>query len=293
MTNKLEWHKSQDWIKLNSAKDDMYVFIDLKNGGSIQELKLKGKSIICENPNFDYADSYASSILFPFVNRLREGKYKFQGKVYEVPVNEHGGNAHHGLLFNKRFSLIACEAINNEAKAIIQYETKGEIGYPFAFKITLTYTIGNNYMYINMKIRNLSQSEIPYSVGWHPYFLSSDLSKSNVLFDKSVDVITDQKGVAFKFVDSPSKVNLVPAQKEIDDCFELNNNLVKFSTPDYNLTLSIDITPAFVHVFNPKFEELLAIELTSGISNSFNHDKGLDILKSGNSREVNWELYLE
>ena len=140
MTNKLEWHESQDWIKLNSAKDDMYVFIDLKNGGSIQELKLKGKSIICENPNFIYADSFASSILFPFVNRLREGKYKFQGKVYEVPINEHGGNAHHGLLFNKRFSLIACEGINNEAKAIIRYETKGEIGYPFAFKITLTYT---------------------------------------------------------------------------------------------------------------------------------------------------------
>ena len=46
--------------------------------------------------------------------------------------------------------------------------------------------------------------------------------------------------------------------------------------PDYNLTLSIDSSPAFVHVFNPKFEELLAIELTSGISNSFNHDKGLD-----------------
>ena len=89
MTNKLEWHESQDWIKLNSAKDDMYVFIDLKNGGSIQELKLKGKSVISENPNFDYEDSYASSILFPFVNRLREGKYKFQRKVYEVPINEH------------------------------------------------------------------------------------------------------------------------------------------------------------------------------------------------------------
>ncbi|GIR58114.1 MAG: hypothetical protein CM15mP65_06950 [Crocinitomicaceae bacterium] len=53
MTNKLEWHESQDWIKLNSVKDDMYVFIDLKNGGSIQELKLKGKSVISENPNFD------------------------------------------------------------------------------------------------------------------------------------------------------------------------------------------------------------------------------------------------
>ena len=82
-------------------------------------------------------------------------------------------------------------------------------------------------------------------------------------------------------------------QKKIDDCFKLNNNLVKFSTPDYNLTLSIDSSPAFVHVFNPNFEELLAIELTSGISNSFIHNKGLDILKSGNSREVNWELYLE
>ncbi|GIR58113.1 MAG: hypothetical protein CM15mP65_06940 [Crocinitomicaceae bacterium] len=44
-----------------------------------------------------------------------------------------------------------------------------------------------------MKIRNLSQNEIPYSVGWHPYFLSSDLSKSNVLFDKSVDVKTIKK----------------------------------------------------------------------------------------------------
>ena len=49
----------------------------------------------------------------------------------------------------------------------------------------------------------------------------------------------------------------------------------------------------FPELNNPNFEELLAIELTSGISNSFNHDKGLDILKSGNSREVKWELYFE
>ena len=67
MTNKLEWHESQDWIKLNSVKDDMYVFIDLKNGGSIKELKLKGKSVISENPNFNYSDSFASSILFPLL----------------------------------------------------------------------------------------------------------------------------------------------------------------------------------------------------------------------------------
>ncbi|MCR6651949.1 MAG: hypothetical protein NVV73_10855 [Cellvibrionaceae bacterium] len=46
------------------------------------------------------ADKYFRGIpIFPVVNRLRDGRYSFEGKEYQLPVNETSrNNALHGLL---------------------------------------------------------------------------------------------------------------------------------------------------------------------------------------------------
>ena len=67
-------------------------------------MKLNGLTVI-EKKKFAYSDSFASAVLFPFVNRLKNGIYSFKNEFHQFPINESGGNAHHGILFNKIFSL--------------------------------------------------------------------------------------------------------------------------------------------------------------------------------------------
>ena len=279
-------------IKIINNEDKLVTSIDLLNGGSLQHLELNGITLIEEKKEFAYSESFASALLFPFVNRLKNGIYSFKNKYHQFPINEKG-NAHHGVLFNKIFYLKDYFIKNNEAIIILEYESKGEIGYPFAYKINLQYTFGFNYININLRTDNLSEDDFPYSLGWHPYFKSSDLSKSCIKFSKTHDIITDKDGVAQYCSKSNQDVEINPSEKHLDNCFQLKNGEVQFTTPDYKMSISTNRYPAFIHLYTPRIKDLFAIELTSGISNSFNHGIGLSYLDKESTTNMTWNIKVD
>jgi aldose 1-epimerase len=292
MNPNYKFEVNQDAISLKN-NNELIAHIDLINGGSLQYLNLNGFKVIEQKKQFAYADSYASSMLFPFINRLNKGSYSFKNKLYQFPINESGGNAHHGVLFNKKFKLKDYFLKDNEASTILQYDSSGEEGYPFAFKIELDYTFGLQYLNMNINVQNLTTHDIPYSLGWHPYFISSNLSKSSIRFSKEFDIITDKLGVAQNRKEEIKDITINPAEHHLDNCFQLKNGEIKFITPDYKMSIVTNRNPAFVHLYTPKIKDLFAIELTSGISNSLNHGIGLDILSKESSTTMNWKLKID
>ena len=65
------------------------------------------KKIITDLAPLDYEKTYASSIMFPFANRINNGKYTFMGGEFQLYCNEkESNNALHGLIYNKKFDLI-------------------------------------------------------------------------------------------------------------------------------------------------------------------------------------------
>lgn len=288
-----KFETDQNYIQIKNKNDDLVAFVDLINGGSLQYLELNGITLIEQKKEFAYSESFASALLFPFVNRLKNGIYSFKNKSYQFPINETGGNAHHGVLFNKIFSLKDYFIKDNEAIIILNYESKQEDGFPFAFNINLQYTFGFNYLNISLRVDNLSEDDFPYSLGWHPYFKSSDLSKSCIKFSKSHDIITDLDGVALHCSKANQDVEINPSQKHLDNCFQLKNGEVEFNTPQYKMSISTNRSPAFIHLYTPKIKDLFAIELTSGISNSFNHGIGLSFLDKGSSTNMTWKIKID
>ena len=288
-----KFETDQNYIQIKNKNDDLVAFVDLINGGSLQYLELNGITLIEQKKEFAYSESFASALLFPFVNRLKNGIYSFKNKSYQFPINETGGNAHHGVLFNKIFSLKDYFIKDNEAIIILNYESKQEDGFPFAFNINLQYTFGFNYLNISLRVDNLSEDDFPYSLGWHPYFKSSNLSKSCIKFSKSHDIITDLDGVALHCSKANQDVEINPSEKHLDNCFQLQNGEVEFNTPDYKMSISTNRSPAFIHLYNPKIKDLFAIELTSGISNSFNHGIGLNYLDKGSSTNMTWKIKID
>ena len=288
-----KFETDQNYIQIKNKNDDLVAFVDLINGGSLQYLELNGITLIEQKKEFAYSESFASALLFPFVNRLKNGIYSFKNKSYQFPINETGGNAHHGVLFNKIFSLKDYFIKDNEAIIILNYESKQEDGFQFAFNINLQYTFGFNYLNISLRVDNLSEDDFPYSLGWHPYFKSSNLSKSCIKFSKSNDIITDVDGVALHCSKANQDVEINPSQKHLDNCFQLKNGEVEFNTPQYKMSISTNRSPAFIHLYTPKIKDLFAIELTSGISNSFNHGIGLSFLDKGSSTNMTWNIKID
>ena len=119
------------------------------------------------------------------------------------------------------------------------------------------------------------------------------MSKSCVKFSKSHDIITDEDSVAQNRSKVNQNVEINPTDKHLDNCFQLKNGEVKFTTPDYKMSISTNRSPAFIHLYTPKIKNLFAIELTSGISNSFNHGIGLNYLNKGSLTNMTWKIKID
>ncbi|MBU3010524.1 aldose 1-epimerase [Polaribacter vadi] len=291
-------------FKINTITENGMSFIELQNstrtttakicldqGARLQELKFNDVYLIKEQPDFDYASSYASSILFPFASRVKEGKYKFLGQELELDCNDAGKSALHGLVYNKKFNLFEPEEHKKTCFATFNYyEKELNKGFPFTYIFSVTYTLFEDYLKINVTVKNTDEKAFPFTLGWHPYFNCSDFETSYLSFKSDKKVKFDENLITKEVFDEKTPETFKIDTKQIDDCFVLNDNIIQFTTPDYKVEMSQRSANNFLQLYKPKDIPVIAIEPTTGISNSFNNKIGLQVLESGRTHSINWNL---
>ncbi|WP_430928920.1 aldose 1-epimerase [Polaribacter marinivivus] len=293
LTIRSESLNKKEHIVLENKSKSSALSICLDEGGRIVDLKLKGKSIIKEQVNFKYKTSYASSILFPFANRIRNGNYTFLGKIYQLSKNENNSNAIHGLVFNKKFQVTKYEFIDNSCSVTLKYDEKSKIkGFPFTYTIFLKYTLSENELKLKITIKNTDTNPFPFTLGWHPYFNCNDFSKAFLKFKSDKKIVFDDKLITKSIQNIDEIVKLELGGKQLDNCFILNTNEVHFITEDYSLKLTSDAVKNYLQLYTPKDIPVIAIEPMTGISDSFNNKIGLQVLNPNKSHTVNWNIKL-
>lgn len=120
-------------LEVKNSDASVFGKIYLNDGGSLQELVLNGEPIIADLQPLVYKNTYASSILFPFANRIKDGKYRFNNQDFQFEINhEDERNAIHGLVYNKSFNIIKQVIKKQQAKIVLSYQSQGdEAGFPF------------------------------------------------------------------------------------------------------------------------------------------------------------------
>ena len=104
---KIKYARDLNHLEVENSKNSCCAKIYLNDGGSLQELVLNNQHIIKDLSPLTYKNTYASSILFPFANRIKDGTYEFDGNTYQFEINEKKlNNALHGLVYNKTFEVI-------------------------------------------------------------------------------------------------------------------------------------------------------------------------------------------
>jgi aldose 1-epimerase len=145
-------------------------------GATILELELGSVSVL-DHPASpeELANNAAgkSSLLFPFPNRLDAGKFEWEGKAYEFPINdERTGNAIHGFVRESSFDVDRIVLARNYASIVCSYHYSGQLPYyPFNFQFDIEYSIFDHGIFrVAPTCRNLHFYAIPIGFGWHPYF---------------------------------------------------------------------------------------------------------------------------
>ena len=282
-------------LEIENSKKKVYGKIHLNSGASLQELTLKGHILIKDLSPLTYANTYASSILFPFANRIKNGAYTFNNKAFQLEINQkEENNALHGLIYNKTFQIIDQETSHDSASILLEYnETELSVGFPYTYTIQLKYVFTSNDLNLNVSVKNTDSKAFPFTLGWHPYFLSDHLFNSSLDFKSHKKLVFGERNITTGIEDFELKDVFNIEDKPLDDCWILDSNEVIFHTPKYQLTIESSAENNFLQVYTPPKLNTIAIEPTTGVSDSFNNTIGLEVLAANNAYHINWSLKIK
>ncbi len=138
---------------------------------------------------------YKNTLLAPFPNRIKDGKYSFEGNTYEFPINDkERHNALHGFVTNRVFKV---EDVNlgETCSVRLRYDYDGQLTYyPFSFSLIINYLQTQDDFTIEMICQNTDKQNIPMGLGWHPYLrLDSSINDLYLETPKLQKVLVDEQ----------------------------------------------------------------------------------------------------
>lgn len=283
-------------IELINTKQHSKAIIALENeGGRLKSFEAHGKKIIEDLEHLPYNRSHAGAILFPFVNRINQGTYEFHGQSYNLPCNENDReNAIHGLIFNKTFVVDETYEGTKSARVVLSYtENDPPKGFPFPYKVELKYTLKEDALSLEVRVHNIGNEDFPFNLGWHPYFCVNDFENSFLSFQSHKQVIFNENlislGIAETAIPDPYSLK----NEKLDDCFVLFDKTVELYTGDYTISIAGKPKSDYLQIYAPPKEKRLAVEPMTGISDSFNHKRGIHILKPNHTKKETWTIKIK
>ncbi|MGH7612087.1 MAG: aldose 1-epimerase family protein [Candidatus Dormibacteria bacterium] len=135
-------------------------------GGGIREYFGGTRPVLDPYPLKALCDGAHGAPLIPWPNRLADGRYRFDGQDYQVPLTEpEKQNAIHGLLRWRSWSLRSKEA----GRATLGVRLYPTPGYPFLLDLEIEYRLDDQGLTVTTTARNLGDRACPYGLGQHPY----------------------------------------------------------------------------------------------------------------------------
>jgi aldose 1-epimerase len=116
-------------------------------------------------------------ILAPFPNRIRAGKFTYEGKSFGLPCNEQGVNAIHGFAVDQPWRVIAentSECAEVQAEFQLSRDRPSHLSFwPADFLLRVAYRLKGNRLTTVVEVENPSPAALPFGFGTHPYFKGS------------------------------------------------------------------------------------------------------------------------
>jgi aldose 1-epimerase len=135
-------------------------------GGGIRRYEVSGVAVL-DGYDADERCTFARGMpLIPWPNRLHQGRYSWDGRQYQTPINEiEKKNALHGYTRWLNWQLFA----DGPDTAVASLRLHPQDGYPFILDLSITYALGPDGLSVTNSARNVGTVACPYAHGAHPY----------------------------------------------------------------------------------------------------------------------------
>lgn len=242
-------------------------------------------------------------ILFPFVGRLKNNQYTFNGQIYHQ--TQHG--------FARDCQFVVVKHLADQVTLRLTDTTATRKVYPFRFALTVNYRLEGGQLLVSYRVTNPDQQPLLYALGAHPGFnvpFSSDVAFENIDLSvspagvypriKLVGPYNDMQHPTTIDLQGPHQLN---HQDFADDALILVTNYqpltVSLTEPSsgHGVHVHVDQTP-FVGVWSPYPQKanLVCIEPWWGIADNvqadgdLRHKNVMHRLASGDSAEYQFSI---
>lgn len=268
-------------------------------GATLTSLSLRGSNALdgYETANEMHTEGIfcKSAILFPFPNRLRDGRYTWRAEEYVFPINEpERGVAIHGFLRDAAFDVLHTKA-GDSAEIVCRYIDAGtNPAYPFAFTMEVHFRMAGARLDVDFEVTNQHREPIPVGLGWHPYFtvggsadeLVLDLPPSERIEIDERMIPTGKRTPFDRFVGG----RLLGAEA-FDHCFAVrdreNPYTLSLRAGERKLSIHADAGKfPFYQIYTPPWRGSIALEPMTCNIDAFRNGEGLVEVPPGGSWRV-------
>lgn len=260
-------------------------------------------SVMPESPTPLPSSSKSSSfIMAPYSNRIRDGRFTFEGKEYLLRDPEK--HAIHGDVRNRRW--VIDEQHDDRVTLSFDSRSVDDINFPSSFSVTTTMQVTGNSFVQHLALTNHATSPMPAGFGFHPYFNRALSSPDDeVVAQFSCEGVYPFEGAlplpigaAIPLTEPLSYHHARPLARGYDHCFSGWRRSASFRWTRSMITMAIDADAPLSHliVYTPTDAPVFAFEPATHAIDSFNlaargiTGTGTSILAPDETLSARWSL---
>jgi galactose mutarotase-like enzyme len=189
---------------------------------------------------------YHAPVLFPIVGKVNDGKYKVEGKLFELPQ--------HGLARTREFVL--AEKTEDSITFQLDYSNETLEVYPYKFTLKIKYTLLEDRVITSYTVINKDNKEIFFSIGAHPAFMCPIKSGETIedyyfefnKVENSSKMLLNKDGyLLYERVECLEDSNIIPLSLDLfkNDALifdDLKSNRISLKSKNHKKLLTMDFT---------------------------------------------------
>jgi aldose 1-epimerase len=285
------------------AADEHQVTV-VEVGAGLRSYRYRGVDVTQGYPAEALPPKCAGVTLVPWPNRLRGGRYTFDGVPQQLALTEPAsGNAIHGLGRWERWSVVH----RDPAAVTLGLDIVPQHGWPYEVLVQVTYALHPDHgLTVTATARNHGSNRAPFGAGFHPYLSThgGSLGETTVRLPASQRLIVDEaqlpigvQSVAGTAYDLRRGRRL--RELRMDDGFtglhtEHGRGVAEVRNRNGGARLWFDEAFRYLQVFTPELltggRPAVAVEPMTCAPDAFNSGAGLIVLSPGGTWTGSWGI---
>lgn len=280
-------------------------------GGGIREYVVGDRPVLDPYPLEEMSDGAHGAPLIPWPNRLRDGRYSFDGQQYQLALTEPAtGTAIHGLLRWRNWQALE----RDQDRVVMGTRLQPMQGWPFSLEVRIEYSLAGNGLTVQTSVTNIGPRRCPVGLGQHPYLSAGPgwkVDECRLHLPAATRILTDPDRQlptgteAISGTDRDFRIPRVVDSVQLDDAYtDLERDRhglarVSLACPDgHTAELWCDDTYSVIQVYTgdtlaPHRRRLgLAVEPMSCPANALQTGEGIVRLQPGESHVGRWGVTL-